>query len=94
MDQFKDGKIKKFAPFSKYPICYKDFTFWLPESNIFEENELCEVVRNIGGDLIEKVECRDTYIDKKKGKTSKCYRIYFRSLERTLQNSEVFIIFY
>ena len=87
MDQFKDGKIKKFVTFSKYPICYKDFTFWIPSE--FEENELFEVVRNIGGDLIEKVECRDTYVDKKKEKTSKCYRIHFRSLERTLQNSEV-----
>lgn len=27
-DQFKHGKIKKFVPFSKYPACYKDISFW------------------------------------------------------------------
>ena len=88
-EQFQAGKITNFEPFSKYPICYKDFTFYLPKEGGFEENELCEVVRNIGGDLIEKVNCIDTYEDKKKNRTSKCFRIYFRSLERTLQNAEI-----
>lgn len=89
LDQFQAGKITKFKPFSKYPICYKDFTFWLPQKGGFEENELCEVVRNIGGDLIEKVACIDTYEDKKKGKTSKCFRIFFRAVDRTLENVEI-----
>lgn len=89
LGQFQEGKITKFEPFSKYPICYKDFTFWLPKENNFEENELYEVVRNIGGDLIEKVTCIDTYDDKKRGRTSKCFRIFFRSLERTLENAEI-----
>jgi len=89
LGQFQPGKITKFEPFSKYPICYKDFAFWLPKEGTFEENELCEVVRNIGGDLIEKVNCIDTYEDKKRHRTSKCFRIFFRSLERTLQNSEI-----
>lgn len=89
LGQFQPGKITKFEPFSKYPVCYKDFTFWIPKEGEFEENELCEVVRNIGGDLIEKVSCIDNYEDKKKQRTSKCYRIFFRSLERTLQNAEI-----
>ena len=89
LGQFQAGKITRFEPFSKYPICYKDFTFWIPKEGEFEENELCEVVRNIGGDLIEKVSCIDTYENKKMERTSKCFRIFFRSLERTLQNSEI-----
>ena len=37
----------------KYPPCYKDMSFWISES--FTENNLCEVVRGIAGDLVEEV---------------------------------------
>ncbi|KAJ8755402.1 hypothetical protein K2173_019200 [Erythroxylum novogranatense] len=43
----------KFKPFSKYPPCYKDMSFWINES--FTENNLCEIVRGIAGDLVEEV---------------------------------------
>ena len=61
MSQYADGKVKKFSPFSKYPPCYKDITFWVgaPESTNFEENDFYELVRGEGGDLIELVECVD-----------------------------------
>ena len=52
-----------------------------------------EIIRSLGGDLIEKVELVDKYKDKKKNRTSMCYRIVYRSLERTLTNSEVFTKF-
>ena len=55
----------------------------------FEENDLFEVVREHGGDLIEKVELVDTFINKKLGKVSRCFRIHYRSLERTLLNEEI-----
>jgi len=55
----------------------------------FEENDLYDAIREIGGDLIENVECTDTFFNKKINKTSKCYRIHYRSLERTLRNEEV-----
>ncbi|RYR73974.1 hypothetical protein Ahy_A02g008557 isoform B [Arachis hypogaea] len=35
----------------KYPPCYKDIGFWINES--FTENNLCELVRGIAGDLVE-----------------------------------------
>ncbi|KAL2926574.1 Phenylalanine--tRNA ligase chloroplastic/mitochondrial [Bienertia sinuspersici] len=42
--QFKKGQLGiKFKPFSKFPPCYKDMSFWINES--FTENNLCEVVR-------------------------------------------------
>ena len=40
--QFKAGKITKFQPYSKYPPCYKDIAFWLPEG--YEENDFAELV--------------------------------------------------
>lgn len=50
------------------------------------------MIRDVGGDLIEKVECVDQYFNKKKGMTSKCYRIHYRSLERTLVNDEIDVL--
>ncbi|KAH7432484.1 hypothetical protein KP509_07G024500 [Ceratopteris richardii] len=50
--QFKAGQLGiKFKPFSKYPPCYKDISFWINDA--FTENNLCEVVRGIAGDLAE-----------------------------------------
>nr|GME15637.1 phenylalanine--tRNA ligase, chloroplastic/mitochondrial [Ipomoea batatas] len=52
--QFSSGQLGvKFKPFSKYPPCYKDMSFWISDS--FTENNLCEVVRGIAGDLVEEV---------------------------------------
>lgn len=46
--------LTTFQPYSKYPPCYKDVTFWLPDEN-FHNNDLFEVVRDVAGDLVEEV---------------------------------------
>ena len=43
----------------------------------------------MGGDLIEGVKLIDLYQDKRNMRESRCYRIYYRSFERTLENSEI-----
>lgn len=40
--QFKAGKIVKFNSYSKYPLCYKDVSFWLPETGL-HPNDVYEV---------------------------------------------------
>jgi phenylalanyl-tRNA synthetase alpha chain len=52
-----DGKTVKFKPFSAYPACYKDLSFWLPQGaeSSFHENDLFEIVRDVAGDLVESV---------------------------------------
>ncbi len=55
---------------------------WITEQ--YNPNDLFELIREIGGDLVETVEETMTYDDKKSGRTAKGYRISFRSLERTL----------
>lgn len=52
--------MKKFKEYSKFPPCYKDFSFWVPtsgeEGEGWHENDFCERVRDVAGDLVERVE--------------------------------------
>lgn len=93
IDQFQDGKITKFVSYSKYPTCYKDISFWCGPG--FHENDFNEIAREVCGDLAEEVSLIDTFVNKK-GRTSRCFRINYRSMDRyyslkirTFTNKEV-----
>ncbi|KAL8916599.1 MAG: hypothetical protein Q9208_008412 [Pyrenodesmia sp. 3 TL-2023] len=101
LSQFSDTKsINRFKSFSKHPECYKDVSFWLRSSSNsaggglksnsqdFHENDVMEVVREVGGDLVENVRLFDEFQHPTSGRKSLCYRINYRSLERTLKNKE------
>ena len=85
LSQFKDKEITVFKPFSSQPACYKDIAFWLEGD--YQEKDFLEIVREEAGILVEQVREIDSF--KKDGKTSKCYRIVYRSMDRTLRNGEV-----
>jgi len=88
--QFSVGKITKFKSYSKYPPCYKDISFWLPDNpDDYVENEFFESVRGIAGDLVEKIDLTDEFTNPKTKKVSKCYRITYRSMDRNLTDDEI-----
>lgn len=102
LSQFQAGQITRFEPFSKCPACYKDVAFWLPSPASsstaasaaggsvppVHENDVMEIVRDVGGILVEDVQLIDKFTHPKKNRSSMCYRINYRSLERTLTNTE------
>ena len=79
--------IPKFKSYSKYPPVYKDIAFWINDD--FHENDLAELVRGIAGDLVEEVKCIDKFTNKKINKSSECYRITYRSMDRSLTDAEI-----
>ena len=63
-------------------------SFWLPESG-FTENNLCEVVRGVAGDLAESVTLVDQFVHPKTNRESNCFRIAYRSMARSLTDEEI-----
>ena len=54
LSQFTAGQISTFKPYSKYPACYKDVSFWLSEAGL-HDNDFCDLVRDTAGDLVQDV---------------------------------------
>ena len=92
-----DPRIKKqlylgntYIPVSKYPPITRDVSFIVSKS--FIPNDYFDLIRDIGGNLVEEVQLIDSYENPEKfgaGKTSYTYRIIYRSNDRTLFSKEV-----
>ncbi|KAG7092464.1 hypothetical protein E1B28_008816 [Marasmius oreades] len=92
MSQFKPGEITPFKTYSKYPSCFKDVSFWTAHGTELHENDFCDLVRDVAGDLVEDVKRIDRFVHPKTQRTSLCYRINYRSMDRSLSNEEANVV--
>lgn len=71
LSQFEQGRISVFQPYSKYPACFKDVSFWIPQGNSIHENDFHDLVRDAAGDLVEDV--------KKVSQSAFCFERVFKA---------------
>lgn len=80
----------KYIPVSKYPPIIRDISFVVDKN--FIPNNYFDLIRDLGGDLVEQVELLDKYENSEKfgaDKVSYTYRIIYRSPEKTLLSEEI-----
>lgn len=93
LSQFRKGTVTNFRPYSKYPSTSRDLAFWNDLTQVpVHINDIMEVVRDIGGDLVENVELIDEFVHPKTQRLSHCYRIRYQAMDRSLTNDEINVL--
>lgn len=80
----------QFVPVSKYPFAERDISFVVNKS--FVPNNYFDLIRELGGDIVEEVKLIDKYDNEKKfgaDMVSYTYRIIYRATDRTLTSQEI-----
>ncbi len=81
---------QKFAEVSKFPPVPRDISFIVNKN--FVPNDYFDLIRELGGDLVEEVELMDKYENEAKfgkDRISYTYHVVYRSTEKTLKSEEV-----
>jgi len=88
LNQYADGKIKKFQAYSQVSSQTRDISFYLSldNDNWKLENRFFELLRETADDLIGEVKLIDCFYNKKSNKHSRTYRITYSSNDPELKD--------
>ena len=86
LSQFSMGNIVKFAPYTLLDNTYRDISFWIPDDQIrddswIRENDFLSVVRDIAGNIVQRVELFDKFQHPKTQRHSRAYRITYEEID-------------
>ena len=96
LDQYKDGRLNKFQPYSELPSQKRDISFYIPSDKLdidkkwLYENDFFELIRNHAGDSVESVKLVDSFHNTKKNRFSKTYTIMYSPTDPDMSNPAVF----
>lgn len=86
INQFEDGQIKHFIPYSSIEPIQRDISFWLPKERILctntsfewmDNNLFLEYVRESGGEIVESITLFDKFLNPNNKKYSLSFHICF-----------------
>ena len=100
LDQYSNGKLNKFVPYSVLDPLHKDISFFIPGKKIIDskselgkdikvwedENEFYEIIREANEENIQEVKLMDEFFHKKKNMLSRMYRIVYSPLDPNLKD--------
>lgn len=87
LNQYKDGILNKFIPYSELPSQSRDISFYILKKDLkvvdnkqvkwYLENDFFEILRDNSGELMEEVTLSDSFYNKKLDKYSRTYRLFY-----------------
>ena len=99
LNQYKDGKLVVFEPYSELEKITKDISFFIPESQIddFEDKkkggkkwtreiDFFQIIRDMSNDLIEEVKLKDIFYHPKKQMFTRMYRLAFSPIDPSFKD--------
>lgn len=92
LEQFKDGKITEFQPYSELPSQTRDISFWVPDDEWKQENDFFDVARESMKDNVEQIKLFDKFFHPKLKKYSRTYRITYSSDDPKLKDPADFTV--
>jgi phenylalanyl-tRNA synthetase alpha chain len=96
LDQYKDGKLNKFQPYSELTSQKRDISFYIPFNKLdtdkkwLYENDFFELIRNHAGDSVESVKLVDSFHNNKRDKHSRTYAIVYSPTDPNMNNPAEF----
>ncbi len=100
LEQFSEGKVVKFIPYSPLDPITRDMSFWIYEKDLQMsservvwnyQNDFYELCREYGEDMIERIELFDTFYHKNKQRYSQTYHIMYSPPNSQIKDPAEFV---